>query len=510
MLDEPSGPSLYKPIIYSQFLTPNERLNKSVKLFIITTTACLSAEDKEYCTAYAEIDHPSSNGALELIAAHWSKQFGAYDVIYTKQEDLIVRAAYLRELLGVKEGLKGEEAMMFRNKFQMKEWMRIDHRAGIEKVKVPPYARIFTPSCVLSFIKNHSLPVILKPILGSASAGVTTLHTNEDVDNYLKNAFYDRLESDSGKRIDYSGDIIAESYLTDAILQDTSEFQRARKVSMYHVNGYYASDSTKPDGLVRIWPFKYLQTNLGFTKGQSYGNVSILPTDAEYESLLKTTKNVLARLPRTQHLIFHLELFRVRITKSNKTSHKETIEEDDFYLCEIAARRPGGSIGSLIDQFEVQNGGFHRYEFRASVGLESGNDSRSAVEQTKRVGDLMVPYRIGKCISLPQTCPFSSNGVNSEPRLQYILVGKVGTVYKGFDILKMNTVARFVLTDESGRSLQEFEDRFRMAEEWFRSEAVYETDDDESNAKKQKPLLSDTISKEQELDNALAQLKLKV
>jgi hypothetical protein len=96
---------------------------------------------------------------------------------------------------------------------------------------------------------------------------------------------------------------------------------------MFHVNGY-----VKNGVLEKVWPFQYINTNLGFTKGKFYGNLSVRPGDKLYNQLIFETNNILMNMPCPQHMIFHLELFHV---------------DNSFVICEIAARRPGGKTLQL-------------------------------------------------------------------------------------------------------------------------------------------------------------------
>ncbi|KAJ3143926.1 hypothetical protein HK101_002944 [Irineochytrium annulatum] len=420
IIDDLGTPSLTKRSSYTDAINPGE----NVKLIVITSTGCLTSEDKSRCLDWAEVDHPSSNGKLELVAVRMHEKHG-FDVIYTRQEDLILRASYLREMLGIKVGLLPDEARMFRDKFRMKEVLQ-------EKgIGVPAFKRVFSPVDVIAFSRAHGYPVVIKPRFGSASANVKVLNTEEERDAYIEKEFYDLID-DYGKCMDYNGDIVIEA------------FQRG---TMYHVNGYARSGA-----LEIVWPFVYISTNLGFTSGKSYGNVLIPRSDDRYAKLIETTQKVLDGLPCREHLVFHLELF--------------WCEDGVLRLCEIAARRPGGSIGPLI-QLAENGQNFPESEFRLSIGLPLKYDRK---ESGGVVADLMVPLRIGTLVKMPaaEDCPV--DGVT------FIPIGKVGTVYKGFSITVMNTCARFVVAPRDGEqaTVQEVTERLRKAQEWFDAAVLYE------------------------------------
>jgi hypothetical protein len=167
---------------------------------------------------------------------------------------------------------------------------------------------------------------------------------------------------------------------------------------MCHVNGYARNGK-----LEIAWPFAYINTNLDFTTGSAYGNILIPPSDPRSTAMLAATQRLLSTLPTPDHLIFHLELFETVTTDS-----KADLTRFEYVLCEIAARRPGGSIGPLITLAEGGPGagaGFPEMEFRLSVGLSPGVE-RKTISRFARgdkgfcVGDLIVPRRIGTLVKV--------------------------------------------------------------------------------------------------------------
>ncbi len=143
----------------------------------------------------------------------------------------------------------------------------------------------------------------------------------------------------------------------------------------------------------------------------------------------------------------------------------------EFSICEIAARRPGGSIGLLIDEAEGGKQLFPEMEFRLNVGLSLRHDRSTTSpllqDRAFTIGDLMVPKQIGKLKYLPgpSECTLPST-------TQYIPIAKVDTLYHGFDVNSMNTAARFVVRDGSGGGVEE---RLLKALDWFQGSTVYES-----------------------------------
>jgi hypothetical protein len=117
-----------------------------VELYIFTSSDALTEKDKS-CSrirAYKEIPHPTTDGTLELWAYEMHKKH-SFTHIYTKNEDLIIRAAHIRSLLGIKTGLTAELVPGYREKVRMKE---LASQGGFP---VPPFARLYAPADLIGF-----------------------------------------------------------------------------------------------------------------------------------------------------------------------------------------------------------------------------------------------------------------------------------------------------------------------------------------------------------------------
>ncbi|KAJ3212580.1 hypothetical protein HDU67_003732 [Dinochytrium kinnereticum] len=435
VIDDVGTPTLHKRPSYTDCLSETD----NVRLMVITSAGTLPDGDRANCLEAVEIERPTNNGQLELIALKLHEKH-RIDRIYTRQEDLILRGSYIRKAIGLSTGLSPEDALLYRDKYLMK----IKVQEG--GFPVPPFRKILSPIDVIQFTIEHGYPVVVKPILGSASAFVRVLRTEEQRNEFLEKRFYDRIDVD-GRRLEYSGDMMIEKYL---------------KCRMSHVNGYARN------GKIEIsWPFRYISTNFDFTIGTAYGNVFVPRSDALYKPMIDAAQNVLDTLPTPDHLVFHLEMFESDSVPGG------------FLLCEIAARRPGGSIGPLIDICEGSDviAGFPEVEFRLSIGLPVRHDrvsklskARCAVDDGFSVADLMVPLRKGKLVSMPtpEECPVEG--------VVYTPISKPGIVYTGFNINVMNTCARFVAVTREGEKVMvtDMEAKLKAAHDWFNSVVRYE------------------------------------
>ncbi|KNE69725.1 hypothetical protein AMAG_14270 [Allomyces macrogynus ATCC 38327] len=104
ILDDADSQSVAGSVSFSSFVDPSVDAN----LFIITSRkAGVSATNKQQCIAYVELKCPTLDGSVEMIARGWHNEHTIYR-IYCRQEDFLLRAAHLRWLLGIREGMEPE------------------------------------------------------------------------------------------------------------------------------------------------------------------------------------------------------------------------------------------------------------------------------------------------------------------------------------------------------------------------------------------------------------------
>ena len=415
ILDDGQITSIIHEHSWSDFIDAND----NVQLFIFTSTGALSEKDKVCARvkAHKEVPHPTSDGSLELWALQMHREY-TFTHIYTKNEDLIIRAAHLRTLLNIHSGLSAEQVQAYREKVHMKEL------AAHGGFSVPPFARLLAPIDLIGFIEKYGYPVVVKPTLGCAVSGLHIISNEDELQSFLTSKLYACI--DMNQRMDLVGELMVEGFL------------RAR---MFHVNGIAYN------GQIRyVWPFAYLHTCLDFAKyGLAYGNCSIPRSNPLFQRLFNAAQRLLNILPTPNDcLVFHLELF------------ENVNDPEDFILCEIAARAPGGSITHLIDllSFSDQstNHSFARLDFRASVSLPIPSLPQPSQIDNQVITDLVIPRKSGKLMYIPRECPIAN--------LIYLPLANVDkpTIYDKYDATAMNSACRLMTYSTSmdeGRELVE-------------------------------------------------------
>jgi hypothetical protein len=168
-----------------------------VKLMIITSKGHIPEESKSKYLGkdysykeYAEFLRPTNNGLVELLALKWHKKH-RIDRVYTCEEEIVLRAAGIRKLLGLKSGLYPEEALLFRDKAAMKK------NCLNKGIPIPKFVVANTPSDMIAFVQETGYPIICKPTLrftipneSCASVGLNVISNDREFEKYLEKDFY--------------------------------------------------------------------------------------------------------------------------------------------------------------------------------------------------------------------------------------------------------------------------------------------------------------------------------
>lgn len=437
ILDDCQEQSMLKEHAWTDYINDDD----DIELYIFTSTGGLTEKDKKSPRVrdYKEIDKPTTDGTLELWAFEMHKKY-SFTHVFVKHEDLMIRAAHVRSMLNLTTGLTAQLVPYYREKVRMKE---IAAQGGFP---VPPFARLYAPADLITFIEKHGYPVVVKPTLGCETSGIHLIKTKEQLEKYLSTTLFESI--DVNQRMDLVGELMVEGYM---------------KGTMYHVNGI-----AKNGRIIHAWPFTYLHTCLGFSQdGAAYGNSSIPRTDPCYDRLCKTAQRFLDTLPSpTDGVVFHLELY--------ENLDENRLPEDDYVLCEIGARAPGASITHLMDLLSFSNDeheSFNRIAFRISVSLPIPKIAEEP--EDKVVTDLIIPRKPGTLMFIPRDCPIEN--------LEYIPLANVDTpsVYEKYDVNKMNSACRFIAQTKTMKQGQELVEK---GMKWFEDTYINKAPDESCTA----------------------------
>ncbi|NXY93734.1 ATP-dependent carboxylate-amine ligase [Streptomyces sp. BR123] len=252
----------------------------------------------EYADGYAHLPHVyafadyDTNQLVEKTALRLAREF-AVEAVFARAEADVVRAAQLRELLGL-PGQHTASALAFRDKVVMK-----DHLAG-GPVEIPAYRKLDSAYTAVEFVAEHGYPVVVKPVSESGSLGTRVIRDEADLDACLA-----------------------------APWRGSSEIEVFIPGQMYHVDGLVLGGE-----VAFVHPFRYLNDCLSFRDDDWVANLPLTPQDPLYDRLVKAAQAVLAELPTPPQTAFHSEFW---ITP-----------DDRLVFCEIASRTGGGMISSMV------------------------------------------------------------------------------------------------------------------------------------------------------------------
>ncbi|MGG4551422.1 ATP-grasp domain-containing protein [Paenibacillus humicus] len=261
------------------------------ELVVFTANPSFKSKEAYYLVKFF-VDYDDSN-LVELEAIELNKSCHFTHVIALYEED-IIRAARIREYLGI-EGQNYKSAIAYRNKVAMK-----NHLASTS-INVPFYKELESSLDLVDFVSLNNYPVVIKPISGSSGTDTTIIKNKEQLHDYLA---HEKLQ---GKMV--------ESFV---------------KGQMYSVNGIY-----KDGNIVFCSVNKYEHGCLAFQNQEGDFITLISPTDKLFIRAKNLTNEIISYLPTPNAICFHCELFY-------------SLEDNEFYFCEIASRPGGGRITASI------------------------------------------------------------------------------------------------------------------------------------------------------------------
>ncbi|CAM5664658.1 carboxylate--amine ligase [Streptomyces purpurascens] len=214
-------------------------------------------------------------------------------VVLARMEGDLLRAARLRELLGV-PGQDFASALAFRDKVHMKNLVR---QTGLE---IPEFAPVRVAFDLFGFVREHGYPVVVKPAFGSGSTATQVLRGPEDLTRLLA-----------------------------AGLPEHAQVERFVEGPMYVVDGLVVAGAP-----VATFVSRYLNDCLSFRDGTYLGSAQLTRDDPMTDRLIGYARKVLDALPTPECTTFHLEVFHT--------------PDDRLVLCEIGSRTGGALTAPAI------------------------------------------------------------------------------------------------------------------------------------------------------------------
>ena len=177
------------------------------------------------------MDATDDLAAVRAAVRDLAVRYGAPAAVVALKEDDLLVGAELRQEWQCPGGPRPHDLLVFRDKGAMCQAI---HEAGLA---VPAFAEAHDADAVRGFAADHGWPVIVKPRIGSSSAGVVRLEGPADI---------------AAVRFD-AEPLLVQAYCADPI---------------YHVDGVFDGSD-----VVTYRASRYLNTCLGFRSGNVLGSV---------------------------------------------------------------------------------------------------------------------------------------------------------------------------------------------------------------------------------------------
>ncbi len=261
----------------------------------------------------------------------WLKTQPPFDRILTRQENLLITAAELREAFGI-PGMTVDQIVLFRDKIRMKDAILA---AGI---RAPRYRKAERGLVTLPW----SGKTILKPRDGAGSRGIKLFATAREALAHLSEAVAAQPEH---------------PYL------DNYELEEFLEGPIWHVDGYLFRGSP-----VAIRTSKYIGTCLDYEFGKPLGSIQF-----DHPALAEWAVACLRAL-KAENITFHLEAI---------------LTEDGPAFLEVAGRAGGGDV---VETFERATG-IHLHALDMASDVHGNIVERFAKfrQAGKKYGFFMIP-----------------------------------------------------------------------------------------------------------------------
>lgn len=389
-------------------------LGDDVQAYMITSAQAVGGLEPQGYHGVEVVEDYADNPLVEHLCVKWHEEH-AFDALIAMSEFDLLRAARIRDLLGIK-GQDEPSALAFRDKVRMKEVLA---RGGVPVARFRP---VDSATDLIGFATEVGWPVVVKPRRGASSVGVEVLRGEKDLEHYL--AREPRLRGDD------PATLIAEEYVPHELI---------------HVDGVYFR------GAVPLcWPAEMTST-LGYLDNEVLTSVMLEPGDSRITGFQELVGDALAALPTPEVTIFHAELFA-------SPAH-------GLLLNEIACRMGGGRIKTAIEVAFGTN--LEEWYVRNVLADECHALARTTPEPLAGFA-LFPPPHAGVFRSAPAECDLP--GIRRF-KIETALGSTLSTAGSSVDAIATATV--------EGATAPEVRQRLADIKKWFTSQVEVTTDHDD-------------------------------
>ncbi|WP_301109201.1 ATP-grasp domain-containing protein [Sporosarcina sp.] len=349
-------------------------------------------------------DNYEINSYVEIKALELNKIYNFTTIVAISEID-IIRSSELREKFKIQgQGVNSSE--VFRNKIKMKDF------AQMNGIAVPEYMKVNNSFDILNFINKNGYPVILKPIDGSGSIGITVINNYTDLKEYLING----IPTNTMIECFINGD-------------------------MYHIDGLLINGQ-----FIINWPSKYINGCIAFKEEKYLGSYMLEESNPLTKRLKNFVGHVINKFPTPDNTAFHAEVFHT--------------ENDELLLCEIASRVGGGKINETLHEAF----GLNIIEKWVQSQCSTGKQYDQELVPKKLVGFVLIPPKQATYIDAPDKVPF-----------EFVLESQINKNFNhSYTGPKMSSdkIAAFVVT---GKSEVELKYNIQLVADWFDELSIWKS-----------------------------------
>lgn len=310
----------------------------------------------------------------------------------------LVKAGRIRDYLEI-EGQNEESATAFRDKVVMKD-------LASTVIKTPKYQRVENIIDIVDFIETNGYPVIIKPVDGAASTGISKIENDGQLRVFLEN---ERIEN----------------YIIETFVEG----------DMYHIDGLYENGK-----VLFSHPSKYINPCLDFQSNKTLASYMLQFDNPMLERLNKAVEDILNSFPTPKNIIaFHAEIFHT--------------PDDELVFCEIASRVGGAKIVDVIEHSTGIN--LLTEWIRAQCSTVKSSDY--TFRNSKLAGWIIIPPQKGKLVNIKTDIPY-----------EWVISCDIKEGIVGQDFAGANSSIDYVASlFVEGNSEKEVIERIEKVNEWF-------------------------------------------
>ncbi len=273
--------------------------------YIVNTRGrtAITADPQAYDFDLHQVEDIFDIEVLDTLAQQAIAKHGPIDRIIAFSENLLTQAAFLRDKYDI-HGARVDEIERARNKVLMKQLL---HKDGL---RAPNFIHLHPETATeqtLAFAEKHGYPLVIKPIDGASSKGVSKINNVTELLIQMENVDGEGWE--------------VEEFITG---------------DLFHIDGFINKDGKVTMAIAH----RYFNSCLDFTTGAPLG-AAVIDQSSDLASRIKVFVQQCMTSLDLKTCPFHFELFHS--------------DQDELVFLEVGARLGGADVPHMIEDVSGEN-----------------------------------------------------------------------------------------------------------------------------------------------------------